>query len=291
MAEVAAPVMSKGVSVKKIVLGAIAAMLLVAPAADAKAFRGTVVKKGNRSVVVATKSGALKTVKTSKKLKLGMQLRVNGKSVKVVGRATRAHISGVVRGNSSSRVVLSSSRTTVSVKPRRHHKAGSALNVTVKFRNGVAVEVSSHEDTDLDEAEVKGIATIDDAGIHILVGNETVHVTIPAGADLAAIMAFNGQFVEVEFDVVDGVNVLRDIEAEGDDDAGEDAGIDDIKGTLTVVDAMHITVTPAGGAAIALNVNGVDLGGLTTGAIVEVHFDAVNGEMNLTRIESDDNDD
>ena len=61
---------------KKIILGAVAAMLLVAPAADAKAFRGTVVKKGTRSVVVATKTGTLKTVKTSRHLKLGTQLRV-----------------------------------------------------------------------------------------------------------------------------------------------------------------------------------------------------------------------
>ena len=86
---------------KKIILGAVAAMLLVAPAADAKAFRGTVVKKGTRSVVVATKTGTLKTVKTSRHLKLGTQLRVSGKSVKVVGHATRAHISGVVRGNTA----------------------------------------------------------------------------------------------------------------------------------------------------------------------------------------------
>ena len=98
---------------KKIILGAIAALLLVAPAADAKAFRGTVVKKGTRSVVVATKSGTLKTVRTSRHLKLGTLLRVSGRSVKVVGHATRAHISGVVRGNTATRVVLSSSRTEV----------------------------------------------------------------------------------------------------------------------------------------------------------------------------------
>jgi hypothetical protein len=139
---------------KKILLGAVAAMLLVVPAADAKAFRGTVVKKNARSVVVATKTGTLKTVKTSKKLKLGTQLRVNGKAVKVVGHATRAHISGVVRGNTASRVVLSGNKTTVSIKPRRHHGAGDALNMTVKFKNGVAVETSSHDDNDVDEAEL-----------------------------------------------------------------------------------------------------------------------------------------
>ena len=273
---------------KKIILGAVAAMLLVAPAADAKAFRGTVVKKGTRSVVVATKTGTLKTVKTSRHLKLGTQLRVSGKSVKVVGHATRAHISGVVRGNTATRVVLSSSRTTVSVKPRRHHGAGDALNMTVKFKNGVVVETSSHEDNDVDEAEIKGIATVDAAGVHLLVNGVPVDITIPAGADLAAIQAFNGMFVEVEFDVVNGVNVLRKIKAEDDNDADEDEGLDEIKGTLTLVDAATITVTPAGAAAITLNVNGVNLTGFTTGELVEVHFDAVNGAMNLTRIKAED---
>jgi hypothetical protein len=286
----------KGFTLKKILLGAIAAMLLVAPAADAKAFRGTVVKKGTRSVVVATKSGALKTVKTSKRLKLGTLLRVNGKSVKVVGRSTRAHISGVVRGNTASRVVLSGNRTTVSVKPRRHHGAGDSLNMTVKFKNGVVVETTSHDDDDVDDAELKGIATVDAAGVHLTVNGQVVDITIPAGADTAAIMAFDGMFVEVEVDVVNGVNVLRKIKAEDDNDADEDEGLDEVKGTLTVnADGTTITVTPKVGGALTLNINGVSLAGLATGALVEVHFDVVNGPsgqvMNLTRIKSEDNND
>ena len=217
---------------KKFILGAVAAMLLVAPAADAKAFRGTVVKKGTRSVVVATKSGTLKTRRRRRGTSSSARsCRVNGKSVKVVGHATRAHISGVVRGNTATRVVLSSSRTTVSVKPRRHHGAGDALNMTVKFKNGVVVETASHEDNDVDEAEIKGIATVDATGVHLLSNGVPVDITIPAGADLAAIQAFNGMFVEVEFDVVNGVNVLRKIKAEDDDDADEDEGLDEIKGT------------------------------------------------------------
>ncbi len=281
---------------KKLVLGAIAAMLLVAPVADAKAFRGTVVKKGNRSVVVATKSGSLKTVKTSKKLRLGTKLRVDGKSVKVVGRATHARISGVVRGNTVSRVVLSGNKTSISVKPRRRHGAGDALNMTVKFKNGVVVETSSRDDDDVDEAEIKGIATVDAAGVHLTVDGSVVDITIPAGVDLAAIMAFNGMFVEVEFDVVDGVNVLRKIKVEDDDDADEDAGIDEVKGTLTVnADGTTITVAPAAGGPFTLHINGVSLMGLKTGDFVEVHFDVVNAPggqvMNLTRIESEDDDD
>ncbi len=281
---------------KKYLFGALAAVLLVVPAADAKAFRGTVVKKGAGSVVVATKSGTLKTVKTSRHLRLGTQLRVDGKSVKVVGRATRARISGVVRGNTSSRVVLSGNRTTVSVKPRRHHGAGDELSMTVKFKNGVVIETASHHDASIHDAEIKGIATVDAAGVHLTVDGQVVDITIPAGADTAAIMAFNGMFVEVEFDVVEGVKVLSKIKAEDDDDADEDAGIDEIKGTLTVnADGTTITVAPTAGGAFTLNINGVSLAGLGTGDFVEVHFDVVNAPsgqvMNLTAIKSEDSDD
>lgn len=271
-------------------------MLLVAPAAEAKAFRGTVVKKGTRSVVVATKSGTLKTVKTSKRLKLGTQLRVNGKSVKVVGRATRARISGVVRGNTAARVVLSGNRTEVSVKPRRSHRAGDSLSMTVKFTNGVLVETSSRDDDDVEDAEIKGIALVDATGVHVTVNGTVVDITIPAGADTAAIMAFNGMFVEVEFDVVAGVNVLREIKAEDDNGADEDEGLDDVKGTLTInADNTTVTVTPTSGAAVTLNINGVSLAGLATGNFVEVHFDVVNGPsgqvLNLTGIKSEDSHD
>jgi len=76
--------------VKKFVLGAVAALLLVAPAADAKAFRGTVVKKGNRSVVVAPSSGSLKTVRTARHFGLGTKLRVNGHRITRLGHASRA---------------------------------------------------------------------------------------------------------------------------------------------------------------------------------------------------------
>ena len=132
--------------------------------------------------------------------------------------------------------------------------------------------------------------------MHLTVDGAVVDITIPAGVDPAAVMAFNGMFVEVEFDVVEGVNVLRKIKAEDDDDADEDAGIDEVKGTLTVnADGTTITVAPTAGGAFTLNINGVSLMGLATGDFVEVHFDVVNAPagqvMNLTRIKSEDNDD
>jgi hypothetical protein len=279
--------------VKKLVLGAVAALLLVAPAADAKAFRGTVVKKNAKSVVVATSTGSLKTVRTARHFGLGTRLRVNGHSIKRLGHASRAKVSGTVRGNKPTRVVLSGNRTEIEVEPRHHHAAGDDLLVTVRFSHGHLVETRSREDRHIDDAEIRGIAMIDDAGVHVDVNGTIVDITIPAGADVAAIKAFNGQFVEVEFDVVSGVKVLREIKAEDNDQEAEDEGLDDLTGALTInADGTTISVTPTGGAPITLAINGVSLAGLATGALVEAHFDVVNGPsgqtLNLTRIKSED---
>src|SRR4051812_2305289 len=117
--------------VKKLVLGAVAALLLVAPAADAKAFRGTVVKKSSKSVVVATSTGSLKTVRTARHFGPGPKLRVNGPSIKRLGPPSRAKVGGVGRGNKAARVVLSGNRTEIEVHPRHHHAEGTGLLMTV----------------------------------------------------------------------------------------------------------------------------------------------------------------
>jgi hypothetical protein len=279
--------------VKKFILGAVAALLLVAPAADAKAFRGTVVKKGSHAVVVATATGSLKTVRTARHFGLGTKLRVNGHRITRLGHASRAKISGVVRGNKATRVVLSGNRTEIEVHPRRHHREGSDLLMTVRFSHGQLIETRSREDRHIDDAEIRGIASVDASGVHVDVAGTIVDITIPAGADMATIQAFNGTFVEVEFDVVNGVKVLRKITAEDNDQEAEAEGLDDLTGTLTInADGTTITVTPAGGAPITLTIHGVSLAGLATGDLVEAHFDVVTGPsgqaLNLTRITSED---
>jgi hypothetical protein len=278
--------------VKKLVLGAVAALLLVAPAADAKAFRGTVVKKNAKSVVVATSTGSLKTVRTARHFGLGTRLRVNGHSIKRLGHVSRAKVSGVVRGNKATRVVLSGNRTEIEIEPRHHHAAGDDLLMTVRFSHGHLAETQSREDRHIDDAEFRGIATVDGSVLHVDVAGTIVDVDIPA-AMLATAQSFNGQFVEVEVDVVAGVKVLREIKAEDNDQEAEDEGLDDLTGTLTInADGTTITVTPVGGAPITLVINGVSLTGLATGDLVEAHFDVVNGPsgqtLNLTRIKSED---
>ena len=154
---------------KKLVLGAVAALLLIAPAAEAKAFRATVVKRNvaTRTVVVATKAGKLRIVH-NRRDRVGTVLRINGTRVKAVGHATRVHIKGVVTRRASRSFNLSAGGAVVKVRTRgavrsarRHgHQLGNGLNVTAKVSsNGTVTEMASEEEDDVDGAEIKGMLT------------------------------------------------------------------------------------------------------------------------------------
>jgi hypothetical protein len=151
---------------KKLVLGAVAALLLLAPAADAKAFRGTVVKRNvaTKTVVVATKSGTLRIVH-NRRDRVGTVLRINGSHVKAVGHARRVHIKGVVTRRAARSFNLSASGAVVKVRTRGHvrsarkhgHQVGNGLNVTATVSsNGTITETASTEADDIEGAELKG---------------------------------------------------------------------------------------------------------------------------------------
>ena len=151
---------------KKLVLSAIAALLLIAPAADAKAFRATVVKRNvaAKTVVVATKSGKLRIVH-NRRDRVGTVLRINGSRVKAVGHARRVHIKGVVTRRAGKSFNLSSSGAVIKVRTRgavrsarrNGHQLGNGLNVTATVSpSGTVTEVASTEDDNIDGAELKG---------------------------------------------------------------------------------------------------------------------------------------
>ncbi len=154
---------------KKLVLGAIAAMLLIAPAADAKAFRATVVKRNvaAKSVVVTTKAGKLRIVH-NRRDKVGTVLRINGSRVKAVGRARRVRIKGVVTKRAGKSFNVSAGGAVVKVRMRgnarsarlRGHQLGNGLNVTATVSpSGTVTETASTETDDVDGAEIKGTLT------------------------------------------------------------------------------------------------------------------------------------
>jgi hypothetical protein len=152
---------------KKLVLAVLAAMLFIVPAADAKAFRATVVKRNvaKKTNVVATRAGTLKVIH-GHAFRVGTVLRINGRSVRVVGHARRVKIKGVVVAHSARTVTLSAGRARVRIRShaarllgRKHgHQLGNGLRVTAKISaNGTLTEMNEVENDDVDGAELKGM--------------------------------------------------------------------------------------------------------------------------------------
>lgn len=153
---------------KKVILGGLAALLLMAPAADAKAFRATVVKRNlaTHTVVAATRAGTLKVLH-HRRDRVGTILRINGTHVKAVGHARRVKVRGVVVRHTARTVTLSAGRATVRIRTRharllgrRHgHQLGNGLRISAKISGGALTEMNEVEDDDVDGAELKGTLT------------------------------------------------------------------------------------------------------------------------------------
>ena len=135
--------------------------LVLAPAAaEAKAFRGTVVKRNvaTRTVVVATHSGRLVIVHGTR-ARVGSILRVSGTHVRVVGHARHVRIRGLVTSRGLRSFSLSAGNAVVSVRAHRHarHTVGAGLNVRARITSsGTVTEESSDDTEDVSGAELKG---------------------------------------------------------------------------------------------------------------------------------------
>jgi hypothetical protein len=135
--------------------------LVLAPAAaEAKAFRGTVVKRNaaTRTVVVATRSGRLVIVHGTR-ARVGSILRVSGTHVRVVGHTRHVRIKGLVTQRGLRSFSLSAGNAVVSVRAHRHarHTVGAGLSVRARITSsGTVTEQSSDDSEDVNGAELKG---------------------------------------------------------------------------------------------------------------------------------------
>ncbi|MDX6376506.1 MAG: hypothetical protein QOE98_809 [Gaiellaceae bacterium] len=151
---------------KRFVFGALAAVLLVVPVADAKSFKATVVKRNvaTRTVVVATHAGTLKVIH-NRRDRVGTVLRINGSRIKAVGRATRVRVKGVVTKRTKKSFNVSAGGAVVKIRARgvsrvarsHGHRLGKGLRVTARVSsNGTVTEVASAETDDVEGAEIEG---------------------------------------------------------------------------------------------------------------------------------------
>jgi hypothetical protein len=102
-----------------LVIVAVLAVSAVWPAlSGAATFKGVVVAKERGTLLVARSNGAVAAV--SGRAAVGARVAVSGRSVRVVGRASRALVRGVVVKRTATTMFLSAGRHLLAVQTGRH---------------------------------------------------------------------------------------------------------------------------------------------------------------------------
>jgi hypothetical protein len=149
---------------------AAAATLALAGPAGAATVRGTVVHRNAHAhkLVVATRTGRLVAVRTSRAIRVGRVVSVRGARIRTVGRARHARLRGTVTYVNRARRVftLSSRGASVLVRRRSVHAARAASDDMPATGSQVAVDANLDDqgDVDADKVDEQGQ---DDNGIDL----------------------------------------------------------------------------------------------------------------------------
>jgi hypothetical protein len=243
---------------RSLLLGVLAAALalFVAGPASAATLRGTVVHK-NRSahkVVLATSSGRLAVVKTTRPVRIGRVVRVTGtrlrsgawsaRSIRTVGRSRRARLRGTVTYASRSKRAFTVSTSGASVlihqkrlSGRTARAAGDTMPTTGE-QVAVDTTIQPNDDLEADDVQNEGqndngmklegkVLSVDQAKRQITVAADdddqsggSVPVTVPQSFDLNQFQVGN----EVELTVAkqpDGSFLLTKTDSENENDQGD----------------------------------------------------------------------
>ena len=307
-----------------ILVASVATAVGIPAGAQAATIKGTVVAKDAKrgTVAAATKSGAIRTLRTSSRVRVGKRLTANVtrradgtytvKSVKWGrGVAKRARVRGTVVQRSAKRYLVSAGGSTFAIAKRRSAKASASAARSAQAGDVVVVDVKLGDDgcsaDDLkavgqsDKVEIEGIfLDLKDGVMRLGVEHKgLVEVKVPEGIQVSA---QPGDEVELIASIAeDGTFTLVALHAEGDDendDHGDhDEGIEfdsedgelDIEGTISELSANSITVTAGPDAVVVCSVpEGVDLTGFAVNDAVEMECKALeDGTFELRKLESD----
>jgi hypothetical protein len=144
-----------------LMLAVVAGLVLAPAAAEASAFRGTVVKRNvaTRTVVVATRAGRLVIVHGTR-ARIGTILRVSGTHIRVVGHTRHVRMQGLVTRRGLRSFNLSAGQAVVSLRMhgrRSLHAVGAGLVVRARITSGGKLDETSSDDSgDFHGAELKG---------------------------------------------------------------------------------------------------------------------------------------
>jgi len=214
-------------------IGAVTAAAAIFPAAAFASFSGVVVGTAPGSLAVATKSGAIHTVHSRAHARIGARVRVNGTAVRVVGRASRVRIHGVIvrragattfLAGGHSLVALHTGRRLSSVVDRSQPSTGSVVNTNATVTaagqlNAGPTQIVGHMGSIQVQALITAVAP---GSITLTVNGQSLTIALPAGIQLPASVV--GQTVTLTLNLTGAQPTAREDDDQGDDndDQGDD---------------------------------------------------------------------
>jgi hypothetical protein len=294
----------------------------VAVPGTAIAARGVALTKdqARHAVVVATKSGAVRTLRAPGRLgavRVGHRVVYSARrlsdgtfragSIRTTGRVGHATFRGIVVRNQRRlhRLLISAGGSVFSVRApsrgfasSRGPRPGDRVEVRVRLtRHGLdagSVTTLGHSGT----MELEGIFLgVNGDQLRLAVEHRgEVFVTVPAGLKLPALQPGDEIELIVTVDAAGAFALVSvQVDDENDDDhegIGEENGKVEVHGQITDFPAGGITVQSHGGSPVTCAVPaGVDLSAFHVGDRVEMKCADVNGTLTLVRLKQEDDED
>jgi hypothetical protein len=213
----------------------LAASALWPALSNAATLKGVVVGSQHGTLLVAAPSGGVTAV--AGRASVGSRVTVSGRTVRVVGRTSRAVVRGVVIGRTATTMFLSAGRHLLAVRTGRHTASvgstpvplvplpGHAISATLHISN--SGQLDDEGDDDLGPAAAPAVsvdatvAAVAAGSVTLTVNGQTLMVPLPAGLTLPATLVGTTVTLQLSFPggqpQVSGGN-------QGDDDGGDGGG-------------------------------------------------------------------
>ena len=173
---------------KLLLLAAIGATAAIHPltATAAASSTGIVVARSGHLIAVASPSGAVQTVRSQSRARVGARVRVTGSSVSVIGRARSAHIRGVVVRRSSGRLVVAAGHSLVTMRIGGSRRFSSLAD---SGTSTPAVGTTVDTTTSISSGQLE-LTSVKTGGA---VGSIQIQATVQAVAPGVIVLTVNGQ--------------------------------------------------------------------------------------------------
>jgi len=188
----------------------------------AATFRGIVVAREHGTMLVASPTGLVRAVSGS--AAVGARVVVGAARATVIGRASKAHIRGIVVRRTGATLFVSSNRHLLALHTARvlagpaAAAPGTIISAQVGIANG---QLDEQDETDVGQVSSNSltvqatVAAVAPGSVTLTVQGQTLTVPLPAGLTLPASLV--GQTVTIQVS-------LGGTDNQGDDDQGEDNG-------------------------------------------------------------------